>query len=167
VNIQVVKTINTYTVHICRYHSSLYEQRIGNNHRELDFDINDYNFCLNEENLSLVSNNAGNLSQISDDAVHYVKAVSKLYLNLSTKYFLTERGLRAVIDSISSVTELYRQYFIDTLTERMICKMMLKRKLKICFKIAIPFLIMFIILQTVVLKTHIQEINILKKTLTL
>jgi len=44
---------------------------------------------------------------------------------------------------------------------------MLKKKLKIYFKIAIPFLIMFIIRQTVVLETHIQEINILKKTLTL
>jgi len=113
----IFKIVNTYAVHICRYHSSLYEQRIGNNnHRELDFDTNDYNFCLNEESLSQVSNNAGNLIQISD-AVHYVKAVSQLYLNLFTKYFLTERGLQAVIDSISSVTELHWQYFIDTLTE--------------------------------------------------
>jgi len=90
----------------------LYEQRIdNNNHRELDFDTNDYNFCLNEESLSQISNNAGNLNQIFN-AVHYIK-VSQLYLNLSTKYFLMERDLQAVIDSISSVTEFHRQYFID------------------------------------------------------
>ncbi|KYM93954.1 hypothetical protein ALC62_15436, partial [Cyphomyrmex costatus] len=45
------------------------------------------------------------------------KAISQLYLNLSTKYFLTERALQAVIDCMSSITEFSRQHFIATLTE--------------------------------------------------
>ena len=49
--------------------------------------------------------------------VDYVRAISQLYLNLITKYFLIERTLQAIIDGILSIIELSQQYFIATLTD--------------------------------------------------
>lgn len=57
-----------------------------------------------------VSNNIVNGENIG-------KAISQLYLNLTTKYFLTEFALQAIIDGMSSIVELTQEHFITTINE--------------------------------------------------
>jgi len=116
-NKPLFKTVTSYAVHICRQHSnkSLCKQlNIADDaHKKLDCATSDNCIDINDDCIASLQEKT--LNQFSNDAVPYVKTISQLYLNLITKYFLTERTLQAIINSILSTIELSQQHFITTL----------------------------------------------------
>lgn len=83
--------------------------------KESECNTSDNCINTNDNCVALLEEKISN--QFSNDTIHYRKAISQFYLNLITKYFLTERTLQAVINSISSVIELSQEHFIATLTD--------------------------------------------------
>lgn len=112
------KTVNNYTVHICRHHSNmnLCKQYVANDaQKELDLDNCDNRIDTSDNCVAFLEEET--LNQFSNNAVDCVRSISQLYLNLITKYFLTERTLQAIIDGLSSIIELSQQHFITTLND--------------------------------------------------
>lgn len=64
----------------------------------------------NNDNLFLQKES---LNQFLCDVNNNEKAIAQLYLNLTTKYFLTEFALQAVIDGMSFIFTLIQEHFIS------------------------------------------------------
>lgn len=112
------KTVSNYAVHICRHHSNmnLCKQLIADDaHKELNRDTSGN--CINISDNCVAFLEKETYNQFSNNAVDYVKVISQLYLNLITKYFVTESTLQTIIDSMSSIMELSQQHFITTLID--------------------------------------------------
>lgn len=88
---KIFKTISTYAVHICRHHNSNFDRQVITNNKEvMHFDTSNIcNYFLQEETL-----NQKTYNQVFGDVNSSEKAISQLYLNLTTKYFLTEYAVR-------------------------------------------------------------------------
>lgn len=120
-NQTIFKTVSSYAVHICRRHFNCKSDKQCNVNKELtNFDTyNDTNIDISNGHNSFLQEETGceALSDITSNVNSVEKAISQLYLNLTTKYFLTHFALQAVIDGMSSIVELTKEHFIETVNQ--------------------------------------------------
>lgn len=111
----IFKTVSTYAVHICRYHSKHNSFKQHTNNSYIDNDNPIINNSHVESHLNENSESNFPVNKTCDDTINYGNILSKLYFVLSTKYFLTEHALQTITNAMSSISEFSQQNFITIL----------------------------------------------------